>query len=93
MGHDAQWAIQARSITSDLHAKRSSLPFDLNQTLTVPINTKFHENPHTRCRDVTNAGTNMAKRTAAHFFFATRQKAENKHNMSFFFLKRGDIFD
>jgi hypothetical protein len=72
MGHDALWAIPARSITSDLQAKRSLLSFDLNQNLTVPINTKFNENLYTRCRDVTNAGKNKTKRTAAHFF-ATRQ--------------------
>jgi hypothetical protein len=79
------------SFTSDRHAKRSLLSFDLNQNLNVPVHTKFHENRYTRCRDVTNAGTNTTKRTAAHFS-ATRQKAENKHN-EVSFLKRGDIFN
>ena len=84
MGHDVLWAIQARSITSDIQAKRSLLSFDLNQNLTVPINTKFHENLYTRYRDLTNAGTNKTERTAAHFFLQRTKKAKNKHEFFFF---------
>lgn len=77
MGHDAQWAILALSITLDLHVQRSLLSFDLNQNLNVPTKHQI-------------LGSDMAKRTAAHFFL---QRAKTQKTSIMGFLKRGDIFD
>ena len=79
MGHDAQWAILARSITSDLHVKRSLLSFHLNQNLIVPINTKFHENPYTRCREVTNGQTWQSEQPR--FFFSRNAPKTQKKSV------------